>query len=269
MRRFVQRRRAPAPAAPILKTPAEIEALRRSGRLVAEAFALLREAIEPGVRLVDLDARVAAFIASRGAEPLYLNYRGSPPTHPPFPGVICASVNDEICHGIPDDRVLVEGDTVGIDIGLKLDGWCGDSCVTFPVGAISAADQALLDVTRMCLDLGIRTAQPGKHLGDIGFVIQRHAERHGYSVVTDWGGHGLGRSLHEPPSVGHTGQMDTGLQLVEGMVFTIEPMINAGSPECVLSDDGWTVVTEDGAHSAQFEHTVAITAHGPLILSAP
>jgi methionyl aminopeptidase len=269
MRRFVQRRRGAAPAEPILKSPAEIEALRRSGRLVAEAFELLREAIAPGVRLIDLDARVKDFIASRGAEPLYLNYRGSPPTHPPFPGVICASVNDEICHGIPDERVLVEGDTVGIDIGLKLDGWCGDSCVTFPVGPIAPADEALLDVARTCLELGIRAAQPGKHLGDIGHVIQRHAERHGYSVVTDWGGHGLGRSLHEPPSVGHTGQPGAGLRLVEGMVFTIEPMINAGSPECVLSDDGWTVVTQDGARSAQFEHTVAITAHGPRILSAP
>jgi len=266
--RRLLRRRAPAPAPPILKSPAEIEALRRSGRLVAEAFERLGAAVAPGVRLVDLDRMVAAFIAERGAEPLYLGYRGSPPTHPPFPGVICASVNDEICHGIPDDRVLLEGDIVGIDIGLRLDGWCGDSCVTFPVGRIGPEAATLLDVARSCLELGIRAAQPGRHLGDIGAAVQRHAERHGTSVVTAWGGHGLGRDLHEPPSVGHTGQAGTGLALVEGMVFTIEPMINAGSAECELSDDGWTVVTADGALSAQFEHTVAITAHGPRILSA-
>jgi methionyl aminopeptidase len=268
LRRLIQRRRMSAPAPPILKTPAEIESLRRSGRLVAEAFTLLGEAIAPGVRLIDLDAQVRDFIVGRGAEPLYLGYRGSPPTHPPFPGVICASVNDEICHGIPDERVLADGDIVGIDIGLKLDGWCGDSCVTFPVGTITARAQQLLDVAKTCLELGIRAAQPGKHLGDIGHAVQRHAERHGYSVVTEWGGHGLGRSLHEPPSVGHTGQPGAGLQLVEGMVFTIEPMINEGSPTCVLTPDGWTVVTEDGGLSAQFEHTVAITAHGPRILSA-
>lgn len=267
LRRLV-RRRAPSPAAPILKSPEEIEALRRSGRLVAEAFARLEAAIAPGVRLVDLDRIVAAFIAERGAEPLYLNYRGSPPTHPPFPGVICASVNDEVCHGIPDDRALVEGDIVGIDIGLRLDGWCGDSCVTFPVGRVGPEAERLLEIARTCLELGIRAAQPGRHLGDIGAAVQRHAERHGTSVVTAWGGHGLGRDLHEPPSVGHTGQSGTGLALVPGMVFTIEPMINAGGADCVLSDDGWTVVTADGRLSAQFEHTVAITEHGPRILSA-
>ncbi len=267
LRRLV-RRRAPSPAAPILKSPEEIEALRRSGRLVAEAFARLEAAIAPGVRLVDLDRIVAAFIAERGAEPLYLNYRGSPPTHPPFPGVICASVNDEVCHGIPDDRALVEGDIVGIDIGLRLDGWCGDSCVTFPVGRVGPEAERLLEIARTCLELGIRAAQPGRHLGDIGAAVQRHAERHGTSVVTAWGGHGLGRDLHEPPSVGHTGQSGTGLALVPGMVFTIEPMINAGGADCVLSDDGWTVATADGRLSAQFEHTVAITDHGPRILSA-
>ncbi len=258
----------PRPAPSItLKRPADIAAMREAGRLVAQCFDLLQHAIAPGVRLMDLDRQVAALIKERGAQPLYKGYRGNPPSHPPFPGVICASVNDEICHGLPDQRALREGDIVGIDIGLKYKGYCGDACVTFPVGAISAEAQKLLAVAQECLRRGIAAAQVGRHLSDIGGVIQAYAESQGFSVVREWGGHGIGRNLHEPPSVPHTGPAGQGPRLRPGMVFTIEPMINAGGPDWTLLKDGWTVVTSDRSLSAQFEHTIAITEKGPVILS--
>ncbi|MCB0216764.1 MAG: type I methionyl aminopeptidase [Caldilineae bacterium] len=251
----------------LLKSPEEIAMLRQAGGLVAECFARLAASIAPGLRLIDLDAEVTELILARGAEPLYKGYRGNPPDHPPFPGVICASVNQEICHGIPDARVLEAGDIVGIDIGLRYQGWCGDACVTFPVGAVSEAASRLMRVAEEAMYRGIAAAQPGNRLYDIGEAVQVHAEAAGYSVVRDWGGHGLGRSLHEPPSVPHTGDRENDLVLREGMVFTVEPMINAGAADCLLTEDGWTVVTEDGQLSAQFEHTLAVTADGPLILS--
>ena len=182
--------------------------------------------------------------------------------------MICASVNEEICHGLPGRRVLVEGDIVGIDIGLRYEGFCGDACVTFPVGAVSDEAGRLLDVTQECLARGIAAARPGNRLYDIGGAVQQHAESHGYSVVKEWGGHGIGRRLHEAPAVPHTGERENDLVLVPGLVFTIEPMINAGGAECELTDDGWTVVTADGRLSAQFEHTIAITdAAEAVILS--
>ncbi len=255
------------PPAVSLKRPEEISAMRESGRLVAQAFELMRGIIQPGVRLIDVDDAVAAFLKERDAQPLYKGYRGSPPSHPPFPGVICASVNHEICHGFPDKRKLKEGDIVGIDIGLKYQGFCGDACVTFPVGTISPAADRLMRITQECLDRGIRAAQPGRHLTDIGAMIQMHAEANGCTVVREWGGHGIGRNLHEPPHVSHVGPGGRGPKLRPGMVFTIEPMINAGQPEWELLADGWTVVTRDGNLSAQFEHTIAITDHGPEILT--
>jgi methionyl aminopeptidase len=172
-----------------------------------------------------------------------------------------------VCHGLPDDRVLREGDIVGIDIGLKYKGYCGDACVTFGVGKIRPAAQRLLEVTEECLHRGIAAAKPGRHLTDIGAAIQSYAESKGYSVVREWGGHGIGRTLHEDPSVPHTGPAGKGNILRPGMTFTIEPMINAGGPEWVLMPDGWSVETKDGALSAQFEHTVAITHDGAEILS--
>jgi methionyl aminopeptidase len=250
-----------------LKNTKDIAAMRAAGRLVAESFALLKDAIHPGVTLKCLDEQVTEFLKSRGAQPLYKGYRGNPPSHPPFPGTICASVNNEICHGLPDGRTLKDGDIVGIDIGLKYKGYCGDACVTYPVGKVSLAAQRLLDVTQECLRRGIAAAQPGRALSDIGAVIQLHAEGQGFSVVREWGGHGIGKALHEPPSVPHIGPGGQGPRLRPGMVFTIEPMINAGQPEWELLPDGWTVVTRDGALSAQFEHTIAITEHGPQILS--
>ncbi len=251
-----------------LKRPQHIAALRESGRLVAQAFEVIEKEIRPGARLSDLDRLAEDFLRSKGAQPLYKGYRGNPPSHPPFPGVICASINEEICHGIPDERVLRNGDIVAIDIGLTYNGWCGDACVTFPVGTISSEAQRLVDVTRECLRLGIEAAQPGRRLSDIGAAIQDYAEGQGFSVVREWGGHGVGRNLHEEPSVSHVGPAGRGPLIRPGMVFTIEPMINAGRPEWHLLDDGWTVVTNDGELSAQFEHTIAVTAQGPLILSA-
>lgn len=241
--------------------------MRESGRLVAEAFAQLEAAICPGISLRELDDLVADFLVRRDAQPLYKGYRGRAANHPPFPGVICTSVNQEICHGLPDGRVLAEGDIVGIDIGLKYKGYCGDACVTYAVGKITGQAQRLLDVAQECLRIGIEAALPGQRLTDIGAAIQQYAESHGCSVVREWGGHGVGRSLHEDPSVPHVGPAGQGPVLRPGMVFTVEPMINAGTHEWRLLKDGWTVVTADGKLSAQFEHTLVITKDGPEILS--
>ncbi len=250
-----------------IKSPKEIAKMREAGKLVAECFAILEENVKPGVALQELDEKVEKFLARRGAKPLYKGYKGSSAEHPPFPGVICSSVNHEICHGIPDDRVLKEGDIVGIDIGLRYRGWCGDACVTFAIGEVPADAMRLMEITRECLRLGIEAAQPGDYLNQIGVVIEDYADSQGVTVVREWGGHGIGRQLHEPPSVSHVRHDNPGPLLRPGMVFTIEPMINAGTYKWILLDDGWTVITADGSLSAQFEHTVAITDHGPDILT--
>jgi methionyl aminopeptidase len=250
-----------------LKSVKAISRMRDAGRLVAESFALLEENIKPGVSLRDLDAMVENYIIKQGAAPLYKGYQGSSAEHPPFPGTICASVNHEICHGIPDDRILQDGDIIGIDIGLLYKGWCGDACVTFPVGQISAKAERLLGVAKECLRIGIEAAQPGGYLNDIGQAIQGYADTQNVTVVHEWGGHGIGRKLHESPSVSHIRQSTPGPKLRPGMVFTIEPMINEGTHQWLLLEDGWTVVTADGALSAQYEHTIAITANGSEILT--
>ncbi len=249
------------------KRPKEINKMRDAGRLVAECFGILEENIQPGISLQDLDDKVERYLKRSGAKPLYKGYRGSSAGHPPFPGVICASINHEICHGIPDGRVLKEGDIVGIDIGLRYRGWCGDACVTFAVGRISPEATQLMTITRECLNLGIKAADPGNHLNQIGAVIEDYADSQNVTVVREWGGHGIGRQLHEPPSVSHIRHHNPGPVLQPGMVFTIEPMINAGGYKWILLDDGWTVITADGSLSAQFEHTVAITDNGPEILT--
>jgi methionyl aminopeptidase len=250
-----------------IKRPKELSRMRDAGRIVAEAFAILAEDVKPGAILADLDRRVESFLKQQGAHPLYKGYQGNPPEHPPFPGVICASVNYEICHGLPDERVLREGDIVGVDIGLRYRGWCGDACVTYAVGQISGEAQRLMAVGQECLRRGIAAAQNGSYLNDIGRAIHAYADTQGVAVVREWGGHGLGRSLHEPPSVSHVRVPERGPRLRPGIVFTIEPMINLGTHEWVLLDDGWTVVTADGALSTQFEHTIAITDNGPEILT--
>ena len=249
------------------KRPKDIKKMREAGRLVARAFELLESKIVPGVSLEELDKITEDFILSNNAQTLYKGYRGGDPNHPPFPGTICASINDEICHGFPDARDLKDGDIIGIDIGLRLDGYCGDACVTFPVGTISAEAQRLLDVTKRCLEIGIEAAQPGGYLNDIGKAIEDYADTQGVTVVREWGGHGIGKNLHEPPSVSHNRMPFNGPKIQPGMVFTIEPMINAGTQKWKLMPDQWTVKTLDGALSAQYEHTIAITKNGPEIMS--
>jgi methionyl aminopeptidase len=252
-----------------LKSREQIASMRDAGRLVAEVYEVLRPHVVPGVTTLDLDRMAEEYIRKHGAIPVYKGYvpaggRGIPP----FPGTICASVNDVICHGIPSQKLrLQEGDIIGVDIGVEYHGWCGDSCVTYAVGNIDETSERLLDVTKRSLELAIEQAQPGQHLGDIGFAIQRHVETNGFSVVREYTGHGVGRNLHEPPTVLHHGQPGKGLKIRPGMVFTIEPMVNAGRPETRLMSDHWGVRTADGSRSAQFEHSLAITDNGPEILT--
>lgn len=241
--------------------------MRAAGRLVAECFALLGESIQPGVSLRALDELVENYIARQGAEPLYKGYQGSSRDHPPFPGVICASVNHEICHGLPNDRILKEGDIVGIDIGLRYKGFCGDACVTYPVGTVSQEADRLLAIGREALQRGIGAVHANGQLNDIGRAIQGYADTQNVTVVHEWGGHGIGRALHEEPSVSHIRQPVPGPRLRPGLTFTIEPMINAGTHQWILLNDGWTVITADGKLSVQFEHTIAVTRNGAEILT--
>jgi len=249
------------------KHPRDIRKMRAAGQLVARAFEMLENNIRPGISLAELDQLTEDFILSNGASSIYKGYTGGNPNHPPFPGVICASVNDVICHGFPDEQILKDGDIVGIDIGLRLNGFCGDACVTFPVGNISAEVTRLLDIAKQCLNVGIEAAKPGGHLGDIGNAIEDYADTQGVTVVREWGGHGIGRDLHEPPSVSHNRSALLGPKLRPGMVFTIEPMINAGGHAWKLMPDQWTVKTKDGSLSAQFEHTIAIQKWGTEIMT--
>ncbi len=241
--------------------------MRDAGRIVAETYERINEAIKPGITLRDLDTLAEKYLRSQGAKPLYKGYQGSTASNPPFPGTICASINEEICHGIPDDRALKEGDIVGIDIGLRYRGYCGDACKTFAIGTISPEAHRLMEVALECLRLGIEAAQPGEYLNDIGAVIEDYAQSKGMSVVRDLTGHGVGKQLHEAPTVMHVRQQGRGPRLRPGMVFTVEPMINLGTARRRTLADGWTEVTADGSLSAQFEHTIAITASGPDILT--
>lgn len=259
----------------ILKTPEQIAKLRDAGRVVAETYEALRPHVQPGVTTAELDRIAEAFIRDKGALPMYKGFgaerdRVGRMVRPPFPATICVAVNDVVCHGIPSARqVLQEGDLIGIDIGARYHGWIGDSCVTFAVGKLDAASQRLVDVARRCLEIGIEQARPGKHIGDIGAAIQTYAEGEGFSVVRDLGGHGVGRNLWEEPFVPHYGVKGTGALIKPGMVFTIEPMINAGAKETKTSrEDGWTISTADGKRTAQFEHSLAITEDGVEILTA-
>lgn len=257
----------------LLKSRKEIDMLREAGRLVAETFEVLRPYVKPGVSTYELDQIAEDYIRSKNAIPLYLGYGAHPGGHgrpaiPAFPGTICASVNEVICHGIPSkEKILQDGDIIGVDIGVNLNGWAGDSCMTYGVGNVSEESQKLMDVTRKCMDLGIEQARPGNRLGDIGAAIQTYAEAQGFGVVRDLVGHGIGRSLHEDPNVPHFGRPNTGMRIQKGMVFTIEPMINIGSYEAVTLADRWTIVTADRKRSAQYEHSLAITDGAPEILT--
>jgi methionyl aminopeptidase len=256
-----------------LKTRQEIALLRDAGRIVAETYEALRPHVVPGVTTAELDRIAEEFIRKAGALPMYKGYgamvdRRGRTVRPPFPATICVAVNDVICHGIPSKKqVLNEGDIIGIDIGARYKGWIGDSCRTFAVGKIDKESQRLVDTAMMCLELGIEQARAGNHLGDIGAAIQKYAEAQGFSTVRELTGHGVGRQLWEEPTVFHWGKPGAGLKIQPGMVFTIEPMINAGKPAIRTLDDQWTVVTADGSRSAQFEHSMAITDDGVELLT--
>jgi methionyl aminopeptidase len=238
----------------------EIELLKRSNAIVAEVFQALRKAIGPGVTTKELDQRVEKIILSRGALPAFKGYRG-------FPASLCVSINEEVVHGIPGQRKLREGDLVSLDVGANLNGYFGDGAITLPVGEVDREARRLLEVTEKALYIGIDMAKVGNRLFDISYAIQEWVEKHGFSVVRDFVGHGIGRDLHEEPQIPNFGSPHQGPRLKEGMVFALEPMVNEGTYEVKILSDGWTVVTADGKRSAHFEHTIAITENGTEILS--
>jgi len=236
--------------------------MREAGRIVAETLALLEKAVEPGITTQELNDLAEKFILSRGAYPSFKGYRG-------FPASICVSVNEEVVHGIPGLRKLSEGDIISIDIGVVLQGYHSDAAITVPVGRIPPEIQRLLSVTQEALWRGISQARPGRRLSDISHAIQAHVEKNGYSVVREFVGHGIGRTMHEEPQVPNYGRPGRGPRLEPGMTLAIEPMVNQGRPEVRVLENGWTVITADGSYSAHFEHTVAVTADGPKVLTLP
>lgn len=245
----------------MLKTPVEIEKVAAAARIVADVLESLREHVRPGVTTSDLDRLAEEAILREGGKPAFKGYHG-------YPATLCTSVNEQVVHCIPRrETVLKEGDIVGLDLGVYRDGYYGDAAVTLAVGRISAEAQRLLDVTERALYEGIQAAVPGKRVSDISAAVQSFAEARGFSVVTDFVGHGIGRELHEDPQVPNFGTPGQGPRLKPGMVLAIEPMINAGKGETMVLGDRWTVVTADGSLSAHFEHTVAVTDQGPRILS--
>jgi methionyl aminopeptidase len=238
-----------------LHGPADFDGMRTAGRLAAEALDFIGPYVQPGVTTAELDRLCAAFIAERGAISAPLNYRG-------FPKSICTSVNHVVCHGIPGEKTLDDGDIVNIDVTPIVDGWHGDSSRMYYVGKVGVKARKLVEVTYESLMRSIELVKPGATLGDIGWAIQGHVEKHRFSVVRDFCGHGLGRVFHEPPNVMHYGKPGHGVVLEEGMFFTIEPMINAGRADTKILADGWTAVTKDKSLSAQFEHSIGVTATG-------
>ncbi len=245
-----------------LKTPAQITRMREAGRLVAHTLDLLRSAAEPGMSTLDLDAVAEQNIRDAGAVPSFKGYWG-------FPGSVCTSVNEEVVHGIPrGTKKLRFGDIISVDCGAILDGWHGDSAITFAIGEVSVDDSALMRSCEEAMWQGIAQLRPGRHLGDIGHAIENHIRGGGYGNVQEYGGHGIGTEMHMDPHVLNYGKPRKGMRLVEGMCLAIEPMANQGTRNVVSLDDEWTVVTRDGRRSAHFEHSVAVTADGPLVLTA-
>ena len=244
------------------KGPAEFARMRRAGRVVAEVLTKVTEAARPGVSLLSLDRLAAGILAERGCLPSFLNYHG-------YPAHICLSLNETIVHGIPDGRALREGDVLAVDVGAIFEGWHGDAATTFGIGEISAEARRLLEVTERGLWAGIEQCRDGRRLGDVGHAISSVAAAAGFGVVREYTGHGIGRQMHEEPQVLNYGEPGKGLRLKRGMAVCIEPMFNLGGRQTKVLEDGWTVVTADGSLSAHFEHTVAITAHGPEVLTLP
>ena len=248
-----------------IKSPVEVARMQRSSAIVAEILAELAELTRPGVTTRELDRAAEERIVQRGARPAFKNYRVGDNV---FPAVLCTSVNEEIVHGIPSDRTLAEGDIIGLDFGVIYDGFYADSAVTVPVGRVDERARRLIATTRRCLDAAIDQLRPGKRLGDVGAAVQAIAESEGYGVVRDFVGHGIGRALHEDPQIPNFGIAGRGRALKAGMVLAVEPMINEGTPSVRMLADGWTAVTADGKRSAHFEHTVAITEEGPVVLTS-
>lgn len=245
----------------VRKSVAEIEIMREAGRISARALRLVGEAVRPGVTTLELDEIAEQAIREEGATPAFLGYHG-------FPATLCTSVDGQVVHGIPSASVrLAEGQVLSVDVGAVIGGYYGDNAATFAVGEVSCEAKKLLDTTRDSLEAGIAQCKAGKRLFDIGAAVQKVAEKGGYSVVREYVGHGIGREMHEDPNVPNYGKAGTGPRLEVGMVLAIEPMVNAGAADVESLDDGWTVVTRDGSLSAHFEHTVAITQRGPLVLT--
>ncbi|MBI4608645.1 MAG: type I methionyl aminopeptidase [Candidatus Rokubacteria bacterium] len=245
----------------ILKSAREIALMRAGGQILAQAMGRLRDLVKPGVSTLEIDREVEALILARGARPAFKGYRG-------FPATVCTSLNDEVVHGIPSaHRRVKEGDIVSLDLGCIVDGYYADCAFTLAIGEVPPRVQELLDVTRESLDLAIGQCRPGKRLGDVSHAVQAHVERHGFSVVRTFVGHGIGRALHEDPQVPNFGEPGRGPLLKPGVVLAIEPMVTAGSAEVRILEDRWTAVTEDGSLAAHFEHTVAVTEDEPEVLT--
>jgi len=250
-----------------LKTPQEIGVMRAANLIVAEVLADLRSAVRPGVTTAELDQRAEGLTRARGARPAFKGYVVAGRT---FPASVCISINDEVVHGIPSsERALRDGDIVGIDFGVQYQDFFGDAAITVAVGAIDDEAQHLMRATEEALWAGIEQVRVGRRIGDVSAAIQARVERDGFGIVRDFVGHGIGRRLHEEPQVPNYGVRDRGVRLREGMVLAIEPMVNAGTHEVMVKDDGWTAVTKDGRRSAHFEHSVAVTSNGPYVLSRP
>ena len=244
-----------------LKSPTQIGHMREAGRILADAFRVCRDLVKPGVSTLEIDREVESLIRDRKAKPAFKGYRG-------FPATICASINEEVVHGIPAARRrLREGDIIGLDLGAIVEGYYADAAVTMPVGEVTDEARRLLDVTRESLDLGIAQCWPGRRLGDVSAAIQQHVEAAGFGVVRAFVGHGIGRALHEDPQVPNFGEAGRGPLLRVGMVLALEPMVTMGHWEVRVLDDRWTAVTADGSLAAHFEHSVAVTEHGPEVLT--
>jgi methionyl aminopeptidase len=244
----------------VKKTPEEIEAMARSGAILARCLQMLRAKARAGVTTGDLDEAAERFIRSQGAEPAFKGYRG-------FPGSICASPNSMIVHGIPGSYKLQRGDILSIDVGVVLDGWVSDAAVTVPIGPVSPIATRLIQTTRESLFEAVEQVRPGNHLGDISAAVQRKVEAEGFAVVRSLVGHGVGREMHEDPQIPNHGEPGTGPELEEGMVLAIEPMTTAGEDDIRVGSDNWSVYSSDGSLACHFEHTVAVTAEGPRILT--